>query len=281
MTCLLKRYVPIDLEYTDSLAELYHANKHHQKAITDLIMERFDKMQAKEAENGSLGAVEPAPTVNGAKHEDKSPPGSSYKRKQRDEEDEDMSEVDDSSPAPKKVKKSNGGVESDEKMAARLQAELNAQSRSTRGGGTTRRKPAAKKEKKTKKKSKAKVGSDDDSEVEGEEKPEKEKKGGFHVSLTNRQLQSCFYNIPAETHESLRTALCNAGRKPALPPADRQEDMGVRQGPRPARSLRQAKHPVRRRDAGGLQERQGSHVYHEQAPRHSSLPRRRSIASAT
>lgn len=151
-------------------------------------MDRFDKAQAKEQENGTMGVVEPAPTVNGAAHAEASPPGSSYKRKERHEEDEDdMSEVEDSSPAPKKVKKSNGGVESDEKMAARLQAELNAQSRSTRGGGSTKRKPVKKEKKtKTKKKSKAKVGSDDDSEVEGEEKPEKEKKGGFHVSLIKR-----------------------------------------------------------------------------------------------
>ncbi|KAK4500202.1 hypothetical protein PRZ48_008388 [Zasmidium cellare] len=154
-----------------------------KKPITELIMERFDKAQAKEQENGAVGTVEPVPTANGTAHDDVSPPASAHKRKERDDEDEDMSEVDDSSPAPKKVKKSNGAVESDEKLAARLQAELNAQTRSTRGGGTTKRKPAAKKQTKTKKKSKAKVGSDDDSEVEGEEKPEKEKKGGFHKPM--------------------------------------------------------------------------------------------------
>lgn len=159
-----------------------------QSEIKDLIMERFDKVHQQLADSAAG-----APTSNGAAHahdtpddeaDDFSPP-STKKRKQRDERDEETSELEDESPAPKKSKKSKPrDVESDEKLAARLQAELNAQSRSTRGGGSKRKQPA-KKEKKGKKKSAAKVRADDDSELEGEngEKPEKEKKGGFHVSL--------------------------------------------------------------------------------------------------
>lgn len=207
-------------------------------------MQRFDKAQAKEQDNGVVGTVEPVPTANGISHDEVSPPASSHKRKDRDEEEEDMSEVYDSSPVPKKVKKSNGATESDEKLAARLQAELNAQTRSTRGGGTTKRKPVAKKEKKAKKKSKAKVGSDDDSAVEGEDKPERPKNGGFHVSCAStKSCGACANNLP-EAYESFRTSLSHAGRKSALPPSNRQEDMGVCQSPRPAGPLRQTQYPV-------------------------------------
>jgi upstream activation factor subunit UAF30 len=155
-------------------------------------MERFDKVQSR---NG-LTAPEPAPTANGttykSEHADDSDAGSlpATGSKRKASSDDDLSDVKDDSPAPKKVKKSKGPkageVESDEKMAARLQAELDAQtsSRATRGGGTKRKAPA-KKATKTKKKSAAKVGADDDSDLEGTsgvEKPEREKKGGFHVS---------------------------------------------------------------------------------------------------
>lgn len=240
-------------------------------------MQRFDKAQAKEQDNGIVGTVEPIPTANGIAHDEISPPASSHKRKERDDEEEDLSEVEDSSPAPKKVKKTNGATESDEKLAARLQAELNAQTRSTRGGGTTKRKPVAKKEKKAKKKSKAKINSDDDSAVEGEDKPEKEKKGGFHVSWTDtKSLGIRTDNLP-EAYESFRTTFGHARRKPALPSSNREEDMGVRQSTRPAGSLRQTQHPVRRCDAGRVQERQSAYVHHEQTARHSSLSRRRSV----
>lgn len=215
-----------------------------KKPITELIMERFDKAQAKEQDNGVVGTVEPVPTANGIGHDEISPPASSHKRKERDEEEEDMSEVDDSSPAPKKVKKTNGAVESDEKLAARLQAELNAQTRSTRGGGTTKRKPVAKKEKKAKKKSKAKVGSDDDSAVEGEDRPERPKNGGFHVSWAYTKSCRAHTNNRLEAYESVRTPLSHARRKPALPPSDCEEDMGVRQSTRSPGSLRQTQHPV-------------------------------------
>ncbi|KAK5123973.1 hypothetical protein LTR85_002170 [Meristemomyces frigidus] len=173
-----------------------------KQAITDLIMERFDKVQRERAHAAGTEPVEPAPTTNGTTHankaevkeeditetveqeEEEPSPAPSNKRKAEDDSDEDeLSDVKDS-PPPKKAKKApKSAAESDEQMAKRLQAEFSAGGgRSTRGGGTTKRKPAAKKEKKRKKKSAAKINSDDDSGVEGSSspKPEREKKGGFH-----------------------------------------------------------------------------------------------------
>lgn len=160
-------------------------------------MARFDKAQQKQANGGAVAAPEPAPTVNGnagAAHaqdeseepEEPSEPASPTKRKASD--DEDLSDVVDS-PPPKKAKKVSKSVaETDEDLARRMQAELNASARSTRGGGTTKRKPVTKKAKATpKKKSKAKINSDDDSNVSDSEKPEKEKKGGFHKPMTLSQ----------------------------------------------------------------------------------------------
>jgi upstream activation factor subunit UAF30 len=159
-------------------------------------MERFDKFQSRSV----AAAPEPAPTANGTKFKTEnhagsvSSPPTGHKRKASS--DDDLSDVKDDSPVPKKVKKSKGPkpdeVESDEQIAARLQAEFNAQtsSRATRGGGTKRKTPA-KKVTKTKKKSAAKVGAEDDSDLEGTsgaEKPEKEKKGGFHVCLKTTPL---------------------------------------------------------------------------------------------
>lgn len=148
-----------------------------QKAITDLIMNRFDKAQ----ERQKLAETAPAPQINGQPAHDYaesslSPTPSANKRKVESEE---LSDVEDS-PAPKKVKKEKK-QETDEEMARRIAQELNATSaRSTRGGGA-KRKAMVTKAKKPKKKSSAKVNSDDDSALESGDKPVKERKGGFHV----------------------------------------------------------------------------------------------------
>ncbi|KAF2212697.1 hypothetical protein CERZMDRAFT_67700 [Cercospora zeae-maydis SCOH1-5] len=163
-----------------------HDLSSQKKAITELIMNRFDKAQERQRLGGDN--VEPAPTANGNGQRDgggsngyaESPitPPASNKRKADSEE---LSDIEDS-PAPKKVKKEKK-AETDEEMARRLAVELNAQSaRSTRGGGAKRKAPAAK-TKKPKKKSSAKVNSDDDSAVESGDKPVKEKKGGFHKPM--------------------------------------------------------------------------------------------------
>ena len=160
-------------------------------------MARFDKFQQK-MDGAAVDTVpEPAPTANGAtrtahptklESNEPSEPASPTKRKASD--DDDLSDVLDS-PPPKKAKKisSKSVAETDEELAKRMQAELNASARSTRGGGTTKRKPAPKKPKAKstpKKKSKAKINSDDDSALSASstEKPEKEKKGGFHKPMT-------------------------------------------------------------------------------------------------
>ncbi|EME39146.1 hypothetical protein DOTSEDRAFT_28327 [Dothistroma septosporum NZE10] len=166
-------------------------------AITKLIMDRFDKATVAKETKEKAGAPEPAPTLNGHGHAKReameelasatSPPPSN-KRKAPEPEEDDIdgtSDLEDSTPPPKKAKKSKApkdDEDNDAKLAAKLQAELNAGQRSTRGGGAKRKAPI-KKEKKAKKKSKAKIGSDDDSAVEGEEKPEREKKGGFHKPM--------------------------------------------------------------------------------------------------
>lgn len=183
---------------------------HQKQAITDLIMARFDKAQQKQSQtNGEAAgtaadededppAPEPAPTaktnglalpphpqkVESEEEEEPSEPVSPTKRKVSD--DEDLSDVVDSPPPKKSKKVSKSVAETDEELAKRMQAELNAPSRSTRNAGTTKRKPVAKRSTKAtpKKKSKAKINSDDDSNVsDSGEKPEKEKKGGFHKPM--------------------------------------------------------------------------------------------------
>lgn len=141
-------------------------------------MERFDKIQRDREASNDDSIQAPAPTINGHHNGDYA-----KKRKAEEDEDSDLSSVE-SEPATKKVKKSKVKPEadSDAVLAAKLQAQYNAQARSTRGGGT-KKKPVVKKEKKTKKKSAAKIGSDADSDVEGGASDDgKEKKGGFHVS---------------------------------------------------------------------------------------------------
>lgn len=86
------------------------------------------------------------------------------------------------SPAPKKKKIIE--YDSDAAFAARLQAEENSRSRSTRGGGP--KKPNGIKKKTLKKKTAAKVKAEDDSDMDESGSDMKERKvnrtGGFHVS---------------------------------------------------------------------------------------------------
>jgi upstream activation factor subunit UAF30 len=198
-----------------------------QQQITDLIMERFDKFQQEqEASDPATTTIpEPAPTANGNAHHQSGtlPTSHSPKRKathDTDEDDEDpLSDVADSPPPPKKVRKVKPETETDEQIAKRMQAEINAQSaRSTRGGGTKKKTAplgasAKKKEKPAKKrKSKAKIGTDEDSDVDGESgsgsgKMEK-KINGFNVHTTYlpsqppRLRQARKLTIPLETDES-------------------------------------------------------------------------------
>ncbi|KAK5173562.1 uncharacterized protein LTR77_002243 [Saxophila tyrrhenica] len=159
-------------------------------AITELIMQRFDKVSKAAASPSPASAAEPAPTANGhikpEPQPESSAPTSPPKRKASASADSDLSDV--ASPPAKKPKKApKVKTETDEQIAKRMQAEFNASSgRATRGGGVTKRKPVAKKVKTPKKKSKAKVNSDDDSEVHNSDSDAKEakvRKGGFHKPM--------------------------------------------------------------------------------------------------
>lgn len=144
-------------------------------------MERFDKAQ----NDTPAAAPEPAPTANGRNHDDDDESSPKKRKASSGHDESDLSDVADSPPPKKAKKKSKPEAESDEAFARNLQAEINGEKRATRGGGTaTRKKPAAKQAKKPKKKSSTKISAADDSDLaSGSEKPEKEKKGGFHVSV--------------------------------------------------------------------------------------------------
>jgi upstream activation factor subunit UAF30 len=168
-------------------------------------MRRFDKFTEAAAAPAVPKASEPTPAynvkteTNGAdKPTSKPPNGTSKKRSSpsdeasvSDAENDDESQLSslEASPPPKKKQKASRSTEdSDAAFAARLQAEENMRtSRATRGAATGKRKaaPGKKAKKEKKKKSKARVGSDEDSDVEGGEKKEVKRNGGFHVSFFN------------------------------------------------------------------------------------------------
>jgi upstream activation factor subunit UAF30 len=199
-----------------------------QDAIKELIMERFDKVQ----NDVTAGAPEPAPTANGAHHNEDDDEASPKKRKASEKDDEsELSDVADSPPPKKVKKKTKSEAESDEAFARNLQAEINGEKRATRGGGATKKKPAAKQAKKTKKKSSSKVSAADDSDLaSGSEKPEKEKKGGFHVSLSCCTRQVSLLTSLAETHEPLRATSRHAWPSRPLTATDCQANLGICQG---------------------------------------------------
>jgi upstream activation factor subunit UAF30 len=169
-------------------------------------MERFDKVQSETI----TAAPEPAPTRNGANHDDDEL--SPKKRKAGSANgDSDLSDVADS-PPPKKAKKK-------------------VKPEATRGGGATKKKPAAKQAKKPKKKSSSKISAADDSDLaSGSEKPEKEKKGGFHVRSLDWIRCVRILTLLTETYESLRTAVSYARPARFVATTDSKADLGLRQG---------------------------------------------------
>ena len=105
----------------------------------------------------------------------------SPKKHEQGRDEEQLPDVKDS-PPPRKKKKVER--DSDAAYAAKLQAQENARSRTTRGGGP--KAPLAKKIKKSqKKKTSAKVKAEDDSDIDesGSEVKEKVRSGGFHASV--------------------------------------------------------------------------------------------------
>lgn len=189
-------------------------------------MERFDKVQSETI----TAAPEPAPTRNGANHDGDEP--SPKKRKAGSAEDgSDLSDVVDSPPPKKAKKKVKPEAEDDEAFARNLQAEINGEKRATRGGGATKKKPATKQAKKPKKKSSSKISAADDSDLaSGSEKPEKEKKGGFHVRSLERMR--CLGTLTSflETHEPLRAAVSHARPARSIASANSKADLGLCQG---------------------------------------------------
>jgi upstream activation factor subunit UAF30 len=190
-------------------------------------MERFDKVQSETI----TAAPEPAPTRNGANHDDDEP--SPKKRKAGSERGEsDLSDVADSPPPKKAKKKVKPEAEDDEAFARNLQAEINGEKRATRGGGATKKKPAAKQAKKPKKKSSSKISAADDSDLaSGSEKPEKEKKGGFHVRIFDLSVRCVrLLTLFTETHEPLRAAVSHAWPTRPVATANSEADLGLCQG---------------------------------------------------
>jgi upstream activation factor subunit UAF30 len=208
----------------------------HQQFITELIMERFDKFQREREAGTTDGAVEPAPSTNGATHSehvaktieaDSASPGTKRKASSEEDEEDGLSDAKDTTP-PKKVKKESK-VETDEQIARRLQAQYAAQAggaRSTRGGGATKKKTPSKPVKKSKKKSAAKINSDDDSDVEGSSspKPAKEKKGGFHKPLNLSQpLQELLGETQLSRPETVKRIWAYVKERDLQDPADKRQ----------------------------------------------------------
>jgi upstream activation factor subunit UAF30 len=180
-------------------------------------MKRFDKFN-NERNNPAPSAADPIPTVespaaNSSKARravDTSEDVSAYNSHKRSPDDESALSELGSSPPKKKAKKRSTEDE-DAAYAAKLQAELNATARSTRGGNTKKRTAAPKK--KTKKKSENKVRDEDDSDIvsgSGGEKKEVKRTGGFHVRATPTKIQIIQHNsglIPTQKPMTLSPPL--------------------------------------------------------------------------
>ncbi|MCJ1356508.1 MAG: hypothetical protein MMC33_006503 [Icmadophila ericetorum] len=163
-----------------------------KNAIKTLIMARFDKFVAEKdkapvtnghsATNGHPPKEKPPPSIT---MPESSPPAPLAKTdKKRHSEDDDLSDVPES-PQPKKKRiKTEAAVDDDAAYAARLQAELNAQSRPTRGG-VNKKASVVKKKKTPKKKTPRKIKGGDDSDLAGSGSEEKNvnRSGGFHKPL--------------------------------------------------------------------------------------------------
>lgn len=189
-------------------------------------MERFDKAQSETI----IAAPERAPTTNGADHDDDE--HSPKKRKAGSAGDgSDLSDVADSPPPKKARTKVKPEAEDDEAFARNLQAEINGEKRATRGGGATKKKPAAKQAKKSKKKSSSKISAADDSDLaSGSEKPEKEKKGGFHVRSLEWMRCLGILTQFTETHEPLGAAVSHARPARSIASSNSKADLGLCQG---------------------------------------------------
>ena len=131
--------------------------------------------------------------------------------------------------------KSEADAETDEQIARRLQAEYSAPaSRATRGGAANKKKAVVVKKEKVakrgKKKSAAKIGSDDDSNVEGRssgsggEKPEKEKKGGFHKPMVlSEPLQALLGETQLSRPQTVKRIWAYVKERDLQDPSDKRQ----------------------------------------------------------
>ncbi|EMC91512.1 hypothetical protein BAUCODRAFT_127412 [Baudoinia panamericana UAMH 10762] len=203
-------------------------------SITELIMERFNKVQREREAGASDGAVEPAPTTNGTAHAKHSHTGTTngevsraVKRKVEDVDEDD----DQPAPRPMKVKKEpKPEAESDEQIARRLQAEYSkGAGRSTRGGGApsqpSKKVLGAKKEKKPKKKSATKIHSDDDSDVNTSSATEKTaSKGGFNKLLNlSEPLQALLGETQLSRPQTVKRIWAYVKERELQDPSDKRE----------------------------------------------------------
>ncbi|KAL8928224.1 MAG: hypothetical protein Q9208_001934 [Pyrenodesmia sp. 3 TL-2023] len=151
--------------------------------IKPLIMARFDKFMAEQdAPPQTNGHVEEGKQESSGSPEtiqpSTSPRSTRLQQVQSVEADESSEIVDIATP---KKKRKRSPVDKDAAFAAKLQAEENGRSRSTRAGGP-KKAPPVKKRKTPKKKTADRIDAADDSDME-QEKVEKKvnRSGGFHV----------------------------------------------------------------------------------------------------
>ncbi len=201
--------------------EINCGSQHHQAAIKELIMARFDKFHAEKNKPPKVTEIPAKPITNGhtVPVEEEGPesaqPASSPLSKissERDMKDEDvLSDVVDK---PPKKKRKAEPLDEDALFAAKLQAEENSRARPTRGG--TNRKGAVVKKKKSpvKKKTAKKIKSEDDSDVEGSGSEDKEvnRSGGFHVDSFSHNICSWLTICRSQWHSLLLYLRCWMGR---------------------------------------------------------------------
>lgn len=164
------------------------------------------KTETKTNGNGTKEAI--PKTTNGTTKKRVKSESISLSDAEEDEESQ-LSSLESPPPPKKKQKASRSTEDSDAAFAARLQAEENRAGRATRGAATGKRKaaPAKKVKKEKKKKSKARVGSDEDSDVEGGEKKEVKRNGGFHVSCFDCLAQRSRQFMSASAYQPMKLAL--------------------------------------------------------------------------
>ncbi len=235
-----------------------------QAEIKALIMARFDKFMAEKNSapqtNGHTSRVKSEPSESPENMTKASASPAPKTKTKHESDDDDLSDAP-TEPSPKKKRKVKKFVDEDAAFAAKLQAEENTRARPTRNGAN---KKIAVKKSRPKKKTAAKVKNEDDSDIgdSGSGAAEKNinRSGAFHVR-SSKSLSTPFPSpspplspvrnpaiqitkpLPFSHHtETLHPLLPSLKpprrRNSALPPPNRQENLGVRPRARPTGSNR-------------------------------------------